>query len=438
MDCARAKEEFSALLDGELTPEESAAVRAHLAECSECLREMEQLKRVDHSFRSLGMKQAPANFEERVSAAFRPTVVQFRRPALRHRSVWPLAFAAAAMLLVAVTAFLRTPGRGGRFDVASESAPPAASPEILAVPAAPQEAQSHETAPTAPKSARAPAAPVEAGLNEQDTEQLRAMGYLQSESKPAKDEPQRDGGGAAPESAPAPPQTLAAPRPSRAPAKPVTAELPAEVEDQMRALGYLGDESKKLEEDKAAETPATPDVPEAPKAKGIARDASDGAGAPGSEAASSTPPVIASEPPAEMPMLDAASEETATASDINGYGLEAQSVPKSPRMAADALAASPPPSPPPPSVLGGEGSGAKPAEPSRTLRETAGRTFEWRDGTWVEAGYAGQKTVKLMPDSKKLGQLQSEHEDLADVVALGGKVIFRVKQDWYELRAPQN
>ena len=38
MDCAQAKEEFSALLDGELTPESRAAIEAHLSECSDCLR----------------------------------------------------------------------------------------------------------------------------------------------------------------------------------------------------------------------------------------------------------------------------------------------------------------------------------------------------------------------------------------------------------------
>ncbi len=41
------REDFSALLDNELTHEERELVEGHLSECAECLRELDALKRVD-------------------------------------------------------------------------------------------------------------------------------------------------------------------------------------------------------------------------------------------------------------------------------------------------------------------------------------------------------------------------------------------------------
>jgi hypothetical protein len=136
---------------------------------------------------------------------------------------------------------------------------------------------------------------------------------------------------------------------------------------------------------------------------------------------------MAAEPPPST-----SSEQPAIAPDTAGYGLETQSAPESPKVQAEASMGVVAPSPK------GELAGVKSKEEAHTTREAGGRTFERRDEAWVQAGYAGQNTVKLMPDSKKLRKLQSEHEELADVIALGGRVIFRVNQDWYELRAPRD
>ena len=118
MDCAEVREEFSALLDGELTPEARAVIEAHLSECAECLRELERFKRVDAAYRALPQRRAPADFEQRVADALRPQVIRLRRPALRHRRVWPLLAAAAMVLVMLGGAFLQLRTPSGRFEVA--------------------------------------------------------------------------------------------------------------------------------------------------------------------------------------------------------------------------------------------------------------------------------------------------------------------------------
>ena len=79
MDCEEARNEFSALLDGELTPDARDAVEAHLALCADCLREVDGLKRVDTLYRGLPAQTAPPRFEDRVAKAIRPSIFTLRR-----------------------------------------------------------------------------------------------------------------------------------------------------------------------------------------------------------------------------------------------------------------------------------------------------------------------------------------------------------------------
>lgn len=109
-ECEAVREEFSALLDGELPAAELEGVEAHLADCGACLRALNRLKRVDDAYAGLSPVRAPEDFEARVHDAIRPA------PARRFpiRPVLGALFAAAAVLIV-VAVWPRTavaPGDG--------------------------------------------------------------------------------------------------------------------------------------------------------------------------------------------------------------------------------------------------------------------------------------------------------------------------------------
>jgi len=104
MECAEVREEFSALIDGELAPEQRAGVEAHLAHCSDCLRELDRIKRIDVLYRALTPQVAPSGFEEGVRKA---ALVSARRHARPRMRPWPRllpVLAVAAVLLVVLGA----------------------------------------------------------------------------------------------------------------------------------------------------------------------------------------------------------------------------------------------------------------------------------------------------------------------------------------------
>jgi len=68
MECEGIKELLSAFLDGELTEEESSAVRAHLERCPDCRKEIEAFRKVSALYRDLEDPEPPADLEERVLA----------------------------------------------------------------------------------------------------------------------------------------------------------------------------------------------------------------------------------------------------------------------------------------------------------------------------------------------------------------------------------
>ncbi len=96
--CAAVREEFSALLDGELTVDERDRVESHLALCSDCLRELDGLKKVDVIFRRLPSVDAPPEVEARIRSVLRPTL--FRMLRTHNRTLWP-AMAAGVLLSAA-------------------------------------------------------------------------------------------------------------------------------------------------------------------------------------------------------------------------------------------------------------------------------------------------------------------------------------------------
>ena len=68
-------EEFAPLLsayfDGELTEEESAAVRAHLSECEDCRARLDEYAQLSGAMLALGEEDVPEGFTARVMDAVR-------------------------------------------------------------------------------------------------------------------------------------------------------------------------------------------------------------------------------------------------------------------------------------------------------------------------------------------------------------------------------
>ena len=95
------REELSPLLDGELPPQEQAAVEAELHQNADLAAELEDFQRLDALYRQLPAPSAPPDLEAKVLAALEPEVVHFPRRKLTRRRLWP-ALAAAAMLTLVI------------------------------------------------------------------------------------------------------------------------------------------------------------------------------------------------------------------------------------------------------------------------------------------------------------------------------------------------
>jgi anti-sigma factor RsiW len=105
MTCDAARELLSALVDEELSVEQTRELRAHLAGCADCRRELEALRSTVALVRSVPPVRAPIGFVDRVLAAARPTP-WYRR--LARRLFVPLRIKvpieAAAVVVVAIIA----------------------------------------------------------------------------------------------------------------------------------------------------------------------------------------------------------------------------------------------------------------------------------------------------------------------------------------------
>jgi Putative zinc-finger len=144
MTCAENRERHSALLDGELAPDERALVEAHLAGCSECSGELARLARMLGMLHAVPAERAPIGFVDRVLEAARPRPWYVR---LGRRLFLPLQvklpLEAAALVVVALGAayvFQKTPELQQAARYEAPAAPPPAAPEPAAPPPAPQPA----------------------------------------------------------------------------------------------------------------------------------------------------------------------------------------------------------------------------------------------------------------------------------------------------------
>jgi len=465
MDCAEVREEFSALLDGELTPEVRAAIEAHLSECAECLRELERFKQVDAAYRALPQHRAPADFDQRVAGALRPKAIRLRRPALRHRRVWPLLAAAAMVLVMLGGAFLQLRTPSGRFEVAQapegeklraeepgkDKAVAHTKPTTTRgrgpVPAGAEETQEAELERTAAAEAPAPS-PGEKGPPPAAPEQRFDV------AKAAKDEGLRHGG-----------------RGARGLAEPAAAPLDAKTQKQLRALGYLGagrpsasadadvgDQVRALREETRAPKPEplieSDELEETPPAPAAAlfAPAIGRPKAPAPVAARPAPTAQASPaPPAVMlkarPARPAEAEATRDQEPprrVSRVALESPQGRASRPVAAERV-----------STLGYGDKGTAPsaglpAEGATVVhdlvavdgealtrgkprRDAGGRRFELSGGVWRQLGYKGQETVDLVRGSEGLEKLLDEYPKLRPLLELGDRVIFRHNRKWHKV-----
>jgi len=124
MNCHDAREMLSALVDGELTPDEQSRVDAHVAECADCRKEHERLGSTIALLRQLDRPRAPVAFVDRVLEVVQPKP-WYRRwlGSLFLPVSVKLPAEAAALLLVgglAIFVFQRTP----ELQQASRQQPP--------------------------------------------------------------------------------------------------------------------------------------------------------------------------------------------------------------------------------------------------------------------------------------------------------------------------
>ena len=472
MNCTEAREEFSALLDGELTPETRSAVESHLSQCADCLRELDGIKRIDGMYRQLPPHPAPADFEERVHEAIRPAAIRFDRAARRATAVriWPLLAAAAVLLVILGGTLLRIGTRPTEFNIARNTAAPAPS---------------------------APATRLDLEKRKEAEEQLKAVGYMGVEGKGAAAQPALK-----PEAQPVSQEAQSPVVSERKPeAEPTTLAKTSVVSEVGAAAARTRDGEKvtgmSKDKKKTSRAPAagepylrkqqeTP-IPAAPKPMiAAARPAPPAEIANARERATAEEiPVSANKPAAPgLPHSDSvpgsaptqpSSYDTAQGGLQNvvvGGSIKVRGNYATPEPAAPALArAAPMPAPPPalakarpaplpqPAPLNEDlaatkanvRKGAKEMEgvapvqeevadkrqaAAETRRSVAGRIFELRDGVWRQENYHGESTTLLVRGSDELRRLTARYGRLSRILDLGDRVIFSFEKKWYKVEPP--
>ena len=103
--CEDARGAFSGLLDGELDAEEKEGLERHLADCSECLRELDGLKKVSDVYESLPNVDAPEDLLDSIREEIQPERVDLSDSERRAQPI-PFMPVLAAALVVALMALL--------------------------------------------------------------------------------------------------------------------------------------------------------------------------------------------------------------------------------------------------------------------------------------------------------------------------------------------
>lgn len=242
MSCAFDKERLTAYFDGELDAAERAETERHVKGCSECLRDLSEIKAAAGAVKGLPRARAPLSIAVGVARAIQVEGRAKRLDIWRRRALWTVAAAAGLLVILNVTFFTRPAP-----DTSLASAPKAA-PALGTLKQfedeARQAAEVEESADKDGKEAGAGAARLREERKALGTKSDEAPALAKEPAAPSK--PRSD---AAPEPAPAPKPSAAPPAPSApapTPAPPVTASPappPAPAPDARR----------KLEADKAPE-----------------------------------------------------------------------------------------------------------------------------------------------------------------------------------------
>lgn len=110
--CEEVRDEFSALLDGELATDEQEGVEEHLSSCSDCLRELDGMKRVTDLYAELPVVPAPESLDISIEPEPDETVIDLRpTPSNVHPiSFRPILSAVAMLTLLAGVSYVISQG----------------------------------------------------------------------------------------------------------------------------------------------------------------------------------------------------------------------------------------------------------------------------------------------------------------------------------------
>ena len=413
------REQFSSLLDGELSPEERQDLENALSQDAEMLRELAKIKQVDTLFRRMPKVETPAHFDADVRNAIRPRLLAFGRRGDSRRPIWPLLASAAMLTLVSGLIWYMMPTQAPLELAGSlEEAQPtsnmyklkAAKPDVQA------EIATSESAPPAPK-----ATPADA-IDRLDSRQ--EMPSLQSMTDRA-----------------------LSPDPSG------NAPVPAQQNDlRLKSLGYSAAAKKESGENAGSETSKDADAPLdvadgmladeiEPQARFNVQGADDGTSAGGSALGQ----ILAQRPALSNEMKSVDEVDNA----IAGAKVESEQFPKqksesiaTPAPPASAAPASPMAVAEPveqtklaiegPQAKEAAAESAKPSEEMLTLSVTTPkRAFNVDSGVWTEKGYAGEPLTTVIVDSDAYKSLVQKYPDTAEFAGLGSRVIAKIDSKWY-------
>jgi hypothetical protein len=270
MSCAYDKERLTAFFDGELDAAERAATERHVSECSECLRDLGEIKSAALAVKTLERPRAPRSIAEGVAREIAASGKVKRLDLWRRRVLWAVSAAAIVLVTLNVMFFMKPPPSAEQARNGSAAPGIAMAKDVDGLSENRKNLQ-HEG--TYKEAAKEPSADAAARRLRESAGKLEAGKKSEADRVPAPGEDlnrlrQADGKPAAPEralakadeKAPARPEA-AAPAAPPAPAAPMPATKPAprpepKPEAKAEPRAALAEESRRKEaeqQDKAAD-----------------------------------------------------------------------------------------------------------------------------------------------------------------------------------------
>jgi hypothetical protein len=131
MSCAFDKEKLTGYFDGELDPAGQSEVERHISSCSECLRDLGEIKSAALLVRELPRHRAPRSIAESVSREIAAAGGAARFRVLRGTLLWATAAAAALLIAVNVVYFSGVAKREEPASARRPSAAPALATRVV-------------------------------------------------------------------------------------------------------------------------------------------------------------------------------------------------------------------------------------------------------------------------------------------------------------------